>query len=51
MKFVRYILVNAVSQLRMDKNADTYVFATHCFLSWYKQKWVCQCFAIWHPLL
>jgi len=31
MKFVHYTLVNAVSQLRMDKNADTHVFAKHCF--------------------
>ena len=31
MKFVHYILVNAVSRLSMDKNADTYAFATHCF--------------------
>jgi len=51
MKFVHYILVNAVSRLSMDKNTDTYAFATHRFLSGYKQKCVCQCLAMWHPLL
>jgi hypothetical protein len=30
MKFIHYILVDAVSKLSMDKNGDTYEFDAHC---------------------